>query len=256
MASGRSAAVQPVVDDLQRIFGDRLQAVVIYGWRPHGAVPSLVLVQSLTLEDLNACAERSDAWHRAGAATPLLLTRAEFARSLDAFPIEYGEIIEHHEVVLGTDPFDGLAIGRDDLRRACEVQVKSHLLHLREDYVEGAGRAGEIGSLVRESAPGFTALLRHLARLDGANAATPAQLVHYATDRIRLDAHVVGDLLELSDAEGLPTVDPVKLFPAYLAAMERTAEFVDQWRDTDGSRSWLGSDERLAARESGGGRGR
>src|SRR5687768_14352848 len=231
MASGRSTVVLPVVDDLKRIFGERLEAVVVYGWRLHGAVPSLALVGSLTLDDLNACAARSAAWHRAGAATPLLLTRAEFARSLDAFPIEYGEIIEQHEIVLGKDPFDGLSIGRDDLRRACEVQVKSHLLHLREDYVEGAGRSGEVASLVRESAPGFAAVLRHLARLDGADGTTTAHLVRYATQHIRLDAHVVGDLLALSDAEGLPTVDAVKLFPAYLAAIERTADFVDRWRE-------------------------
>jgi hypothetical protein len=232
MASGRSTVVLPVVDDLKRIFRDRLEAVVVYGWRLHGAVPSLALVRSLALEDLNACAARSAAWHRAGAATPLLLTRAEFARSLDAFPIEYGEIIEHHEIVLGEDPFDGLSIGRDDLRRACEVQVKSHLLHLREDYVEGAGRSGEIESLVRESAPGFAAVLRHLARLDGEDGGTAADLVRYASQRVRLDPHVVGDLLALSDAEGLPTVDAVKLFPAYLAAMERTADFVDRWRES------------------------
>src|SRR5687768_7841100 len=236
MASGRSTVVLPVVDDLKRIFGERLEAVVVYGWRLHGAVPSLALVGSLTLDDLNACAARSAAWHRAGAATPLLLTRAEFARSLDAFPIEYGEIIEQHEIVLGKDPFDGLSIGRDDLRRACEVQVKSHLLHLREDYVEGAGRSGEVASLVRESAPGFAAVLRHLARLDGAPAHSPAELVRYATHRIRLDGHIVGDLLALADPEGLQSVDAVKLFPEYLLAMERTAEFVDRWREGEGGR--------------------
>ncbi len=221
--------VQPVVDDLERFFGDRLEAVVAYGWRHHGAVPSLALVSSIQLDDLNACAARTSAWHRAGAATPLLLTRADFARSLDVFPIEYGEIIEHHEVVFGRDPFDGLSIRIDDLRRACEVQVKSHLLHLREDYIESGGRRSEIESLVRDSAAGFAAVLRHLARLDGAAAGTSTELVRYAARRIQLDAHVVGDLVALSDGEGVPTVDAVKLFPAYLAAMARMTEFVDRW---------------------------
>ena len=230
MASGRSTAVQPVVHDLQRVFGDRLEAVVVYGWREHAPVPSLALVRSLTLEDLNACAARSASWHRAGAATPLLLTRVEFGRSLDAFPIEYGEIIEHHDVVFGEDPFQGLSISRDDLRRACEVQVKSHLLHLREDYIEGAGRSREIESLVRESAPGFAAVLRHLARLDGAEVDRSSDLVRYAGERVGLDAHVTGDLLALADADGLRTVDAAKLFPAYLGTMERMAEFVDRWR--------------------------
>jgi hypothetical protein len=177
MASERSSKVRPVIDDLQRIFADRLAAVVVYGWRQHGHVPTLALVRSLSLDDLNACAERASAWRRAGAATPLLLTHGDFARSLDAFPIEYGEILDHHEVVFGADPFDGLTINGEDRRRACEVQVKSHLLHLREDYVDGGAQRGETDTLVRESAPGFGAVLRHLARLDGTAADSANDLV-------------------------------------------------------------------------------
>jgi hypothetical protein len=230
MTNARSSAARPVVEDLQRIFGNRLAAVVAYGWRQHGAVPTLALVHSISLEDLNACAERAGAWRKQGAATPLLLTREDFGRSLDAFPIEYGEIIANHEVVFGDDPFIGLSIGREDLRRACEVQVKSHLLHLREDYLEAGGRRGEIDALVRESAPGFGALLRHLARLDQAAAHTAGDLVEYARTRLQLDPRVVGDLLAVGDSDGMPGIDTVKVFPGYLHSMERLAEFVDRWR--------------------------
>jgi hypothetical protein len=231
MASERSAALRPVVQDLQRIFNQRLDAIVAYGWRHHGPIPSLALVKSIELDDLNACAARVAAWRRAGAATPLLLTRADFERSLDAFPIEYGEILTHHEVVLGNDPFAGLSIRPQDLRRACEVQAKSHLLHLREDYIESGARPAEVDPLVRESAMGFVQLLRHLARLDEFPARTTAELITYATTRIRLHEHTVSDLLELADGDGLPTVDTLRLFPDYLATMERLVEFVDRWRE-------------------------
>ncbi|HXG89644.1 MAG TPA: hypothetical protein VNJ02_15050 [Vicinamibacterales bacterium] len=231
MAHARRTALQPILDDLMHVFGDRLEALVVYGWRQHGPVPSLALVRSLSVDDLNACAARSGAWRRAGAATPLLLTSADFARSLDAFPIEYGEIIASHEVVHGRDPFEGLAIRREDLRRACEVQAKSHLLHLREDYVESGARPSEVEALVRDSAPGFAALLRHLARLDGATVTGNAELIAYAARTMRLDSHVVGDLVTLADPDGLPSVDAARLFPGYLAAVERVAEFVDRWRE-------------------------
>lgn len=201
----------------------------MYGWSAASPVPTLALVSQLTLDDLNACAGHVNRWHRHGAATPLVLTRADFERSLDAFPVEYGEIIEHHEVLHGADPFDGMSIARDDLRRACEVQVKSHLLHLREDYIESAGHRGEVDALVRESAPGFAALLRHLARLDASPYERRADLVEWA-QRANMDARVVGDLLALADAEGASSVDALKLFPDYLVVMERLAEFVDRWR--------------------------
>jgi hypothetical protein len=228
MASERSAAARVIVEDLQRVFGERLQAVVVYGWHPHTPVPTLALVTDLSVEDLNACANHVGSWHRAGAGTPLLLRRRDFERSLDAFPIEYGEILHHHELAFGRDPFAGLAIKDEDLRRACEVQVKSHLLHLREDYIESRGHLGEVEALVRESAPGFAALLRQLARLDEFPYQTRRDLVDYAESRARLDARVVGDLLALADAE--TSVDTAKIFPSYLAVVERLADFVDEWR--------------------------
>jgi hypothetical protein len=232
MGSGSHAVIRPVVDDLQRIFGERLDAVVIYGARRRGLVPSLVLVKSLTIEDLTSCATRTRAWRRAGAATPLVLTPYDFVRSLDAFPIEYGEILTTHDVVFGRDPFDGLTVKREDLRRACEVQVKSHLLHLREDYLEGGGRPADVELLVRESAPGFAVVLRHLARLDDVPATTNAEIADYATRRIRLDDHLVDDMLALADADDVTApVDPAKMFPSYLEAMDKLAAFVDRWRE-------------------------
>jgi hypothetical protein len=231
MVSARASMVQPLVADLQRIFGERLEAVVAYGWRQSPPVPTLALVRDLSVDDLQACAGRAGAWHRQGIATPLLLTASDFARSLDVFPIEYGEIIQHHDVAFGHDPFAGLSISREDLRRACEVQVKSHLLHLREDYVESGGRQGEVDAIVRESAPAFMALLRQLARLDDFPADGTGALVEFAHARAGLDRHTVGDVLSLAAAEGMSSVDPVKLLPPYLSVMERLAEFVDRWRE-------------------------
>jgi hypothetical protein len=231
MAGGLKTRLQPVVEDLERIFGTRLQAVVGYGWRPQAAAPSLALVDSLSLDDLTACAGRTSAWQRAGCATPLILRNAEFARSLDAFPIEYGEIVATGELVAGAAPFEGLVIGREDLRRACEVQVKSHLVHLRENYLEGGARPGEVAALVRESAAAFVALLRHLARLDNAAIDTSAELIAHASLRVGLDGRVIGDLIALTDPTTAATIDAGRLFPAYLEAVEHLAEFVDQWRE-------------------------
>ena len=219
---------QPLVEDLERIFGKRLHAVVSYGWRPQHLLPSLVLVESLSLDDLSACAARTAPWRRAGCATPLVLTPREFARSLDAFPIEYGEILATSRLVAGTHPFEGLTIAPDDMRRACEVQVKSHLLHLREDYLEGGGRPSNVAALVRESAPAFAALLRHIAGLDRVAVDKTADLVAYASGRIGLNSRIVSDVVALSAPEG--GVDAGRIFPDYLHAVERLAEFVDGWR--------------------------
>lgn len=228
-----SAAGGPLADllhDLQVIFGDRLDAFVAYGPPATRPAASLAIVRTLPVEDLAACARRAGDWGRGGAATPLLLIREEFARSLDAFPIEYGEILDTHRVLFGTDPFNGLSIGAEDLRRACEVQVKSHLLHLRENYVDCGARPTAVASLVTASAPAFETLLRRLARLDGNPASTATDLGSYAASRAGLNPRVVGDVVALADSGSSAGVDAARLFPEYLSTVEQLARFVDAWR--------------------------
>ena len=231
MDNAHGGPLAVALHDLHHIFGSRLQAFVAYGEPDATPAPSLALVQSITADDLAACAARASSWHRAGCATPLLLTRDEFAGSLDAFPIEYGAILDSHRVLHGADPFAGLTIRDEDIRRAVEVQVKSLLVHLREDFIECRGRAGDVTALVADSAPAFMQLLRRIARLDDVVCTTSAEIANYACGRPRLDPRVVGDVLALARNTSASGVDAVKLYPDYLAAVESLWRFVDRWRE-------------------------
>ena len=229
MATSHGGSLAVALQDLQHIFRDRLQAVVAYGQADANPAPCLAVVRAITAADLDECAARVANWHRAGCATPLLLTKDEFAGSLDAFPIEYGEIIESHRVIYGIDPFAGLSIETEDLRRECETMVKSHLVHLRENYVECQGRPADIAALVAEAAPHFALILRRLARLDGAPASTNGDLSAYASRRPGLDARVVGDVLAMAGHQSAG-VDAIRVYPGYLAAVEQLWQFIDGWR--------------------------
>src|SRR6185295_16401084 len=114
-----------------------------------------------------------------------------FERSLDAFPLEFGAIIADHAVVAGRDPFEGLAIEPADLRRACEVQARSHLLHLREGFLETQGRGDAIAVLVVRSAAPFAALLGSLARLQGLDPRDQAAAGRHAERELQLPAGTV-----------------------------------------------------------------
>jgi hypothetical protein len=217
-----------LVADLRRIFGDRLDAVVAFGGVPPGWSRSLALVTSLGMDDLSALAAVAPSWHASGIATPLVLPSKEFAQSLDAFPVEYGEIIDTHTVLVGDDPFAQVEIAPRDLRRALENRTASHLLHLRENYVELGGRPAAVEALVRESAPGFQALLRRMANLDGASVDTPTALAQWAARRTGLDARTVSDLLAIAN-EPAPAVDAVRLFPEYLDTVEALLHVIDRW---------------------------
>ncbi|MCC7126836.1 MAG: hypothetical protein IT178_18445 [Acidobacteria bacterium] len=218
----------PVITAAERIFGARLEAVVAYGHGAQAGRHSLVLVQSLTLDDLIALAAAAPSWHAAGVATPLVLPRAEFTRSLDAFPLEYGDIIDTHEAVHGADPFAGIRIDAADTRRALEMRAASHLLHLRENYVESAGAPAAVAALVHSAAPVFEDLLRQAARLDGAAVEPLRAVATWATERAGLDPRVVGDILALA-ANDTSGVDAARLFPSYLDTAAALVRFLDQW---------------------------
>jgi len=233
--------------DLQEIFGNRLESLVLYGAhasattdaaaaRPANApLHTLGLVASLAYGDLVSCASRVPAWTRGGLATPLLLGADEFAASLDAFPLEYGAIIAHHHVVHGPDPFVGVSVDAEDVRRACEVQAKSHLLHLREGFLETGGRGEAVARLIQDSIGSFSSLLINLATLDraldGAGAATPEALARYAERRIQLSSTLVTRLLALPARPTPGADDAAQLYPPYLDASEKLARFVDRWKE-------------------------
>ena len=73
--------------------------------------------------------------------------------------------MDEHVVIAGRNPFDGCAVCDADLRRAVELQAKSHLIHLREGYLEEDGRPDGVARLIASSIPAFRALVRNLSRL-------------------------------------------------------------------------------------------
>lgn len=227
-------AAAALVADLAHVFAGRLRSVVAYGARVEGdeeaPLTCLALVDSIAISDLEACARLAPHWDRRRIATPLILPEPEFRRSLDAFPLEYGEILRAHQRLFGADPFEGASIAREDLRRACETQIKSHLLHLREGFIESGGRPEAIADLVAASGPAFVALLRNVARLTGSAAADRTEATLQGAHAAGLANGIVADLLALERRPAIPTTDPARLFPDYLAAVEQLARVVDSWR--------------------------
>jgi hypothetical protein len=221
-----SPALQTLDRDLREIFGSRLQSLVHYGARAHKAAShhqkghhghhepavlhALAVVDTVAAADLLACAKRVTAWHDDGLATPLILPASELARSLDVFPFELSAILADHVVVSGRNPFEGLRVEPNDLRWACEVQARGHLLHLREGYVEARGRDDALAVLIVRSAPAWQSLLDNMARLEN----KPAP-----TDEV---TKLVG-VKEISNDEA------ARIFPVYLNAVEQLTKHVDTW---------------------------
>lgn len=226
------AAADQLATDLERVFGTRLQAVIAYEPAPHGpardgvVTHSLALVETLRPEDLTALLTVVPDWHKGGLATPLLLTCEEFRRTLDVFPLEYGSILAQHVVLRGALP-EGVRVNDDDLRRACERQIKGHLIHLREGFLETHGRPAALAGMVRASIPPFRAALANVARMHGDAADTDEALAAFAGRVLGPDGAVTERVLRLGHGGAASDVPP--LFPAYLRLVERLWQRLDEW---------------------------
>jgi len=211
-----SAAQQKGIDglarDLDGLFGARLQSLLAYpGHQADGSVHSCAIVDGLGFRDLVACLPHTEGWHHRGIAVPLMLAA--------------------YLVVRGADPFHGMAIPIEDVRRATEGQAKSHLIHLREAFLESHGETTRIARLIASSAAPLRALLTNIARLDGAHGMTTSDeaLGAMAEKRMGVSATLVREVLA-SSAGGHSTIeDPSALLARYIDAAQRIWAYVDGW---------------------------
>lgn len=234
-------AADRLADDLHAIFSSRLRSVVVYGAhaRSHvravkANVQTAALVDHITYADLSACAERAGDWRTLTLDMPLLLPVREFERSLDAFPLEYGDIIEHHVLVRGEDGFAGRAVLQDDVRRACEVQARGHVIHLREGFLLAAHDPAAVARLITASAGPFAALMDGFTRVTGGpRHGTPALVAEHAERLTGLSATLIQRLLAIEEDGALDPQDAVQLFPPYVDLMHALVTFVDGWRTAE-----------------------
>ena len=219
------------------VLGDRLVALVLYGSAARGThVPgrsdmNTLLICDAVDEALFARLEPAvREWGRAGHPAPLILTEREWRTSADAFPIEYEDIREAHRLLAGRDPWRGVTVQREHLRRQLEHELMGKLVRLRQAYAALRGDPKQLAQALVGSAAGFFTMLRATLRLAGKTPPAPPDalvreagaLMGFAPERLAaLEAHARGvGQLKLTPGDPLPL--------AYLAAVAHTAEFVNR----------------------------
>ncbi len=119
-----------------------------------------------------------------------------------------------------------------DVRRGCELQAKSHLIHLREGYLETGGDPRAVARLIEASAPGFRRLLTNLVSLVGGSGPSAAHedLAAAAERHLGVPSELVEELRQSTRGSQSTITDPTALLARYIAAVERLWEFVDTWK--------------------------
>ena len=227
--------------NVARALGDRLVALLLYGSAARAApVPARSDVNTLLVcdgvdEDLFSRLEPPvRAWTRAGHPAPLILTEREWRDAADAFPIEYQDMRDAHRLLAGRDPWPGITVQPEHVRRQLEHELMGKLVHLRQAYATLRGEPQRLGGVIVGSAGGFFTMLRAALRLGGKTPpVAPDALVREAAAAMgfapeglaALVAHASGGrALKLGPGDPLPA--------AYLGAVARTAEYVNRMERT------------------------
>lgn len=124
------------------------------------SVRSALVMDRIDLDFIRRLSDRGSELGRMSIAAPLIMTPDYIRDSLDTFPLEYLEISQLYEVVIGSDLFANLTFQPADVRLQCERELKSILIGLRQGLLASAGRDYAISALEVEAAANLLRTLR------------------------------------------------------------------------------------------------
>jgi hypothetical protein len=229
--------LQDYVKDVKGVFGEHLEGMLLYGSAVRGEfLPGrsnlniLLLVSSYDSAVLKQYSSLHRQWSKEQIVVPLFLTEEELRMSAAVFPLEFLEIQEQHRVLGGRDPFIGFHVKSDRLREAVVQGLMSHLLRLRQRYVEGGGSDDATTILLPLSITSTLPLLRGVQRLLGRPVLSHSEaVIKDVAEQLKLDLQGLLDALLLKRGQISPGPQEVpRLFDRYLQAATAIARAVEQ----------------------------
>jgi hypothetical protein len=209
-------------------------SVLHQGFDPaRSGVNLLILVRALDMDVLDRVAAAMPAPARdKPRMDPLLLSERQMRTSLDAFSIEWTEIVEMHLLLDGEDVLATLVVPRENLRLQCENELRTKLLTLRQAYLQARGDATGLETVLKSAASSFATLFRTLLRLGGE---TPASGTPQVMDRVaevyHLDARTLLEAWQVRFEPRRLKPDEVRaLYRRFVIQIERLVDVIDSLR--------------------------
>lgn len=226
-----------LVSQLRLAHGDALIGVVLYGSAAsdelvvgHSDQNVLVIVESITADTLRTLGQTARAWQEAGNPPPLELTRREWLRSADVFPMEYADILERHRVLTGTLPMDGVVVQLSDLRLQVEQEALGKLLRLRRATMTAGTDISRQREVLRASLSAMLVIFRSVLRLHGEKPARDAgEVIAHVASRCGFDASPFLKVQRLVRGGVMADGEVTGVLTAYLAGAEALVTYLDQF---------------------------
>jgi hypothetical protein len=229
--------LQTYVKEVTGAFGEQMEGLLLYGSAVRGEflrgrsnLNILLLVSSYDSTVLKQYSVLHRRWSKEQIMVPLFLTEEELHMSAAVFPLEFLEIQEQHRVLGGRDPFIGFHVKTDRLKDAVVQGFASHLLRLRQRYVEGGGGDEATTILLPLSITSILPLLRGVQRLLGRPPLAHSDaVISDVAEQLKLDLQGLLDVWLLKRGQISPGPHEVpRLFDRYLQAVTRLTRAAEQ----------------------------
>ena len=229
--------LQTYVKEVKEAFGDQLEGLLLYGSAVRGEflrgrsnLNILLLVSSYDSTVLKQYSPLHRRWSKEQIVVPLFLMEEELRMSAAVFPLEFLEIQEYHRVLDGRDPFIGFHVKTDRLREAVVQGFTSHIVRLRQRYVEGGGTDEATTILLPLSITSTIPLLRGVRRLLGRPSLSHSDaVISDVGEQLNLDLQGLLDAWLLKRGQISPGPREVpRLFDRYLQATILVTRAVEQ----------------------------
>ncbi len=145
----------------------QVQSIVLFGSATVGDFVEgmsdydiLIILNQVTIKELDILAPAIQRWYRWGNPLPLVFAANEMDLSVDTFATEFLEMKHSRRVLFGTDPIEMMDIHPTHVRIHLERELKGKLLALRNRYTLAAGHSRQIRQLMIESFSTFLTLFR------------------------------------------------------------------------------------------------
>ena len=228
--------------ELERIYQERLKSVVLYGSAAGGDYSKkysdfniFCVLDDPSSAELARANRLIRKWIRKGNPPPHFFDPKHIETSLDVFPLEFLDIQDQHQVLLGRDPLEGISVDHKNLRHQCESELKGKLLHLRSFYVANCHRPRQIAKMMIQSFPTFLATFRGTLRLLNEKPSRDARtVVELISQKIDINPQVFLDIIEIRKGDSiLPRGEgALTAFERYLTELEAITTYVDQMQVT------------------------
>ena len=228
------------LQDIKSIFKDDLISIVLYGSAARGDyfakksdINFLVVLTDSAINRISDTFNYIKKWTKSNISIPLFLTEHYIATSVDAFPIEFLNLKLHHKLLFGKDILSSLEIPDMPLRLKCEEQIKSKLLHLRQNFLLTQGKKVPMRQLLIQTIPTLASIFMGLIILKKADVPDSKEQILINTAHLYgLNEAVLQQVLDVRMASIKLSQNEIKfLLHSYIDELARLSDIIDQWKN-------------------------